>query len=70
MKIRPGDLVGAITGELGVDSGAIGAIEIFDRHSIVEVPEAMVNEIISALSATTIKGKKMLIRRDKSGSKH
>lgn len=37
--IRPGDLVEAITGEAGVDSRALGAIEIGDRHSIVEVPE-------------------------------
>lgn len=66
LKIRPGDIVGAITGELGVDSGAVGAIEIFDRHSIVEVPEDMAEQIIAALSATTVKGKRLQIRRDRS----
>ncbi len=66
VKIRPGDLVGAITGELGVDSGNVGAIHIFDRHSIVEVPETIVDEVIAALAATTIKGKKLQIRRDRS----
>ena len=62
--IRPGDLVGAIANELGIDSGAIGAIQIWDRHSVVEVPETMAENIIAALSATRIKGKKVLVRRD------
>ena len=66
VKVRPGDIVGAITGEVGVDSTSIGAIHIWDRHSIVEVPEEMADTIIAALSATTIKGKKLLVRRDRS----
>ena len=37
--IRPGDLVGAITGEVGIQSRSIGAIEINDGFSLVEVPE-------------------------------
>ena len=67
VKIRPGDLVGALANEVGVDANAIGAIQIWDRHSIIEVPEAMADEIVAALSATTIKGKKLLVRRDRAG---
>jgi ATP-dependent RNA helicase DeaD len=63
--MRPGDLVGAIANELGVDSHAIGQIQVWDRHSIVEVPETMADEIIAALSATRIKGKRVLVRRDR-----
>ncbi|MEJ7810559.1 MAG: DEAD/DEAH box helicase [Gemmatimonadaceae bacterium] len=63
--VRPGDLVGAITNEVGLDSWAIGAIEIADRFSLVEVPEEMVDDIIGVLRATTIKGKKVAIRRDR-----
>ena len=37
--IRPGDLVGAIAGESGVPSSAIGAIRIAENFSVVEVPE-------------------------------
>ncbi|MGQ0767403.1 MAG: DEAD/DEAH box helicase [Gemmatimonadota bacterium] len=66
IKIRPGDLVGAITGEAGVDSSAIGAIEIFDRHSLVEVPADSAQSIIAALTRATIKGKKLQVRRDRS----
>ena len=65
VKVRPGDLVGAIANELGVDASLIGAIQIFDRHSIVEVPDEMADAIVAALSATTIKGKKLQVRRDR-----
>ena len=67
LKIRPGDLVGAITNELGLDSSAIGAITIWDRHSIVEVPANMADTIVAGLNATTIKGKKLQVRRDRAG---
>ena len=65
VKLRPHDIVGAITGEAGVESNAVGAIEIFDRHSIVEVDAGMVDDIIAALGKTTIKGKKLQVRKDR-----
>ena len=64
--IRPGDLVGAITGEAGVESRALGAIEIADKFSLIDVPEGLADEIIAALKATTIRGKKVSIRRERS----
>jgi ATP-dependent RNA helicase DeaD len=63
--IRPGDLVGAITGEAGVDSRVLGAIEIADRFSLVEVPEALADKIIAALKASMIRGKRVLVRRER-----
>ena len=63
--IRPGDLVGAITGEADVPSRALGAIEIADKFSLVEVPEALADRIITALKATKIRGKKVNVRREK-----
>ena len=65
MLFRSHDIVGAITGEAGVESNAVGAIEIFDRHSIVEVDAGMVDDIIAALGKTTIKGKKLQVRKDR-----
>ncbi len=47
--MRPQDLVGAITGESGLTGRDIGAIEIADRFSLVEVPEAAADEVIAAL---------------------
>jgi ATP-dependent RNA helicase DeaD len=63
--VRPGDLVGAIANEARVDSTNIGAIEIADRFSLVEVPESMAERIIEALRSTTIKGKRVPVRRDR-----
>jgi len=65
VKVRPGDIVGAIANEMSLEGSAIGAIQIWDRHSIVEVPEELADEIVAALSATTIKGKKLQVRRDR-----
>jgi ATP-dependent RNA helicase DeaD len=61
--IRPGDLVGAITGEAGVPGNAIGAIEIADQYSIVEVAQEHADEVIRALSRGSIKGRKTPVRR-------
>jgi ATP-dependent RNA helicase DeaD len=63
--IRPGDLVGAITGEAGVESRAIGAIEIADGFSLVDVPEELADDIIAALRATKIRGLKPTVKRDR-----
>jgi ATP-dependent RNA helicase DeaD len=64
-KIRPGDIVGAIANEVGVDSDAVGAIEIYDRYSLVEIPNEIAEDIIDALRSSTIKGKRVVVRRDK-----
>jgi ATP-dependent RNA helicase DeaD len=63
--IRPGDLVGAITGEAGIDSREIGAIEISDAFSLVEVPESRAQDIIAALKATKLRGAKVTVRRER-----
>jgi ATP-dependent RNA helicase DeaD len=63
--VRPGDLVGAIANEAGLDSRDIGAIEITDNFSLVEVPDDAADEVIRALRGTTIRGKKALARRDR-----
>jgi ATP-dependent RNA helicase DeaD len=64
--IRPGDLVGAITGETGLTGRDIGAIEIHQRFALVEVPETAADEVVQALRATMIKGRKATVRRDRS----
>ena len=65
--VRPGDLVGAIANEAGLSGGAIGAIEIADRFALIEVPADRADQIIRVLRATTIRGKKVMVRRDRKG---
>ncbi len=62
--IRPQDLVGAVTGESSLSGRDIGSIEIFQRFSLVEVPEAAVDEVVTALRGTLVKGRKATVRRD------
>ncbi|MDQ3714597.1 MAG: DEAD/DEAH box helicase [Actinomycetota bacterium] len=66
-KIRPKDLVGAIANESRLSGRDIGAIEIADRFSLVEVPADSADEVIAALRASTIKGKSVQVRRDRGG---
>ena len=55
--LRPGDLLGAITGEAGVAGEAVGKIEIKESHTLVEVHDAVAQQVIKALNGTTIKGR-------------
>ncbi|MDX6533584.1 MAG: ATP-dependent helicase DeaD [Gaiellales bacterium] len=63
--IRPQDVVGAIAGESRLSGREIGAIEIADRFTLVEVPDSAADEVISALRGSTIKGKKPTVRRER-----
>ncbi|MEO8480169.1 MAG: DEAD/DEAH box helicase [Gemmatimonadota bacterium] len=63
-NMRPADLVGAIANEAGLTSKQIGSIEIFDKFSLVELPEELIEQVITALRATKVKGKRQTVRRD------
>ena len=63
--LRPKDLVGAIVNEAGAPAAVLGAIHISARHSLIEVPAALATAVINALRATRIKGRKLVIRRDR-----
>ncbi|HEU0242585.1 MAG TPA: DEAD/DEAH box helicase, partial [Candidatus Limnocylindrales bacterium] len=63
--MRPGDLVGAITNEAGLRGNDIGAIQIADGFSLVEVPESEADRVISVLRAATIRGQKVTVRRER-----
>jgi ATP-dependent RNA helicase DeaD len=61
--IQPKSLVGAITGESGITGKQIGAIEIADRFSIVELAEEVVEDVLQAMRGALIRGKKVPVRR-------
>ncbi len=63
--IRPADLVGAIANEAGVSSSRLGAIEIRDRFSLVEVPAADAAHIIKAMRSATLRSQKVSVRQDR-----
>jgi ATP-dependent RNA helicase DeaD len=69
--IRPGDIVGAITGETDLTGRMIGAIEIHDGFSLVDVPLALAPSLIEVMSRCQIKGHPVFIKpaKDKDKSK-
>jgi ATP-dependent RNA helicase DeaD len=64
-KLRPQDLVGAITGETSLSGRDIGAIEISGRFSLVDVPEGAADEVINSLQGTKIRGRRATVRRER-----
>jgi ATP-dependent RNA helicase DeaD len=62
--MRPGDLVGAITNEAGVGGQAVGAIQIADGFSLVDVAAPVADGVIAALRGATIRGRRLSVERD------
>jgi ATP-dependent RNA helicase DeaD len=60
-KIRPGDILGAITGETGLPGKAIGEINLYDKFSFVNVPASHAEKIINVMQGNTIRKKKINI---------
>ena len=71
--VRPKDLVGAITKGAGIAAEALGAIEIGDRFSVVDVRAGEAEALIESLRRTPLRGKKVPVRpfdpRDGGGPK-
>lgn len=63
--VRPKDLVGAITKQAGIHGKLIGAIQIQERFSLVEVAPEVVDQVMHAMRAGTLKGKKVTVRLDR-----
>ena len=61
--IRAGDLVGLIANESNLTGREIGPIKIAEQFSIVGVPEARVDDVISSLKGSLLKGKRPNARR-------
>jgi len=60
-NVRPGDIVGAIAGEVGIPGNQIGQIDIFDRFTFVNVPNDVADKVISTMDKNTIKGFKVSV---------
>ena len=65
LGIRPSDIVGAIANEAGVPSKCIGAIDISDRFTIVEVDSDRVDQIIDAMEGVRFKGRETTVKLDR-----
>ena len=61
--VKPANIVGAIANEAEMDSQHIGRIEIFDDHSLVDLPEGMPKEIYRALQKVWVAGQQLRISK-------
>jgi ATP-dependent RNA helicase DeaD len=59
--IMPKDIVGAIAGEANIPGKTIGAIDIYDKFTFVDVPERDARAVLRAMDGNTIKGKPVQI---------
>jgi ATP-independent RNA helicase DbpA len=57
-KVRPGDILGALTGEAGIEGKYVGKIDIYDRQSYVAIDRTKVYEAHKQLQKGNIKGRK------------
>lgn len=62
--LRPGDVVGAITGESGITSDRIGKLEIRDGHTVAEIASADADMVIEKMNGVSIKGRRLVARVD------
>ncbi|GAA0361588.1 DEAD/DEAH box helicase [Bowmanella denitrificans] len=60
--VKPGNIVGAIANEAGIESKHIGAIEIYDNYSTVDLPQGMPAEIRQILQKARVAGQRMNLR--------
>ena len=60
-RVKPGNLVGAIAGETGLQGRAIGRIQIFDNHSLVDLPKGMPDDVFNSLRRLRVMNRELQI---------
>ncbi len=62
-NVKPSNVIGAIANEAGIDSKFIGRLQIFDEHSIIDLPNDMPKEIYTDLKKAWVCGQQLKIKR-------
>ncbi|SHG41320.1 DEAD/DEAH box helicase [Massilia sp. CF038] len=62
--VKPGNIVGAIANEAGIESKYIGRIEIYDDYSMLDLPSDMPPDLIDHLKGVWVAGQQLNITRD------
>ncbi len=62
-KLRPGDIVGALTGEAGLAKEAVGKIDVYPTRSYVAIARGQADRALERLRAGKIKGRRFRIHR-------
>jgi len=62
-RVKPGNIVGAIANEAGLNGRSIGRIQIFDAHSFVDLPQGMPEEVFKGLQRLRVMNRELQISR-------
>ncbi|WP_115010236.1 DEAD/DEAH box helicase [Synechococcus sp. N5] len=62
-RVKPGNLVGAIAGETGLQGRMIGRIQIFDNHSLVDLPKGMPEDVFNSLQRLRVMNRELQISK-------
>jgi ATP-dependent RNA helicase DeaD len=62
--VKPGNIVGAIANEAGIDSKFIGRIEIYDDYTMLDLPADMPPDLLDHLKKVWVAGQQLAITRD------
>lgn len=63
-EVRVGDIVGAVANEAGIAGERIGAVEMFESHTTVELSPEDAARAVEALANATLRGRKLSARLD------
>ena len=61
-KVRPGDVLGALTGDAGIPGSAVGKIDLFDFQCFVAVDVDWADKALARLEQGKVKGRKIRVR--------
>ncbi|MGH8123963.1 MAG: helicase-related protein, partial [Rudaea sp.] len=62
-KMRPGDILGALTGDAGLPATAVGKIDVFATRSYVAIQRQLADKALNRLRAGKIKGRNFRVAR-------
>jgi ATP-dependent RNA helicase DeaD len=66
--VKPGNIVGAIANEAGLDGKHIGRVDIREDHSFVDLPEGMPKDVFRQLQKVRVAGQMLQIGRARGGA--
>ncbi|MBI5450819.1 MAG: ATP-dependent RNA helicase DbpA [Gammaproteobacteria bacterium] len=62
-KLRPGDILGALTGDGGIAASSVGKIDLFDRQAYVAIERAQLQRALTQLNKGKLKGRAFRARK-------
>jgi len=69
-NVRPGNIVGAVANEGGIEGEFIGPINIYDNYSTIDLPEGMPNDVYNVLRQVCVAGKPLQLKKATESDNH